>query len=1611
MCSEESKDFGYMSFNQSKSDKNDAVLPKIRAIRELQSAERILRRLRQGWVAVAAVEDPRRRAPRLHHSPLAGGDASKAFPFQFGSIIPSYMNGMAIPARTSSAPPNLDEQKRDQVRHDSYKSAASSVPIPPVPKQQQPPRKMQVSLSNLMLGDYTGTKAKKDPQVTALTPANQMQKPSVLPVTGISMATPYHQSHASLQFGGPNPQMQSQGLQPHPMHPQGIIHQGQNVGFTPQMGHQLSHQLGNMGIGISPQYPQQQGGKFAGPRKTTPVKITHPDTHEELRLDRADAYSDGGSSGARSHPNIPSQSQPVKSFGASHPMSYYPSSSYNTTSLYYPPSSSLPLTSSQITPNSQPPLFNYPVNRGPQNHLVTLAPLCHKKGLKLLWLKQSAAPVVVTAEKLADTSLVLPSAAVSEDSASVVANNEDRRRESLSRSNSLKDNQKKKLGKKGYGAQAADSLNHHKHDKIDESSEDLHSTDLPETTSKDINDSSENAGSDSMSLSVSNTKDRPILEPNKGPEEKKEAVLISESTESASTSGSSMQLPADASQSDAIAGEKCGHSKAEPDDWEEDADMSTPKLEVDDKSQQVNDGSGGQVGCLEWNVVAVLWLMKTDGIKFLVLFILDEVWMVLGVMWDFELAKEAILVFKESSCTDTCAICWGILSGPMQSVGNQGGMQRNSPDGERWQRAASFQQRGLIPSPTPQTPMQMMHKAEKKYEVGKVTDVEEAKQRQLKGILNKLTPQNFDRLFEQVKAVNIDSAVTLTGVISQIFEKALMEPTFCEMYANFCSHLASELPDFSEDNEKITFKREQEEANKVDEGEVRQSKEEREERRVKARRRMLGNIRLIGELYKKKMLTERIMHECIKKLLGQYEDPDEEDIEALCKLMSTIGDMIDHPKAKEHMDAYFERMKLLSNNMNLSSRVRFMLKDVIDLRKNKWQQRRKVEGPKKIEEVHRDAAQERQAQAGRMGRGLGNNQSTRRNPVDFGPRGSSMLSSPNSQMGGLRGLSTHVRGYGSQDARFEERQSYEARTLSVTLPQRPLGDDSITLGPQGGLARGMSIRGSTAISNLPVSDVHPGPGDSHRMTTGLNGYNNLSERTPYNSREDLASRYITDRFSGPAAYDQSSAPDRNINYGNRDLRNAPGLDRPVATSPPAQLQGSTVSQNASSEKVWTEERLRDMSMSAIKEYYSARDENEIALCIKDLNYPSFHPSMVSLWVTDSFERKDIERDLLAKLLVKLVKSQDGTLSQAQLIKGFEAVLSTLEDAVNDAPRAPEFLGRIFAKAITENVVTLNEIGQLIHDGGEEPGSLLEVGLAADVLGSTLEVIKTENGDVVLSEIRTSSNLRLETFRPPNPLTSNNHTARGGANGSHGAWCWYKVATQLKSEGHNVTTIELGGSGINPKQVQEIRSISKYYEPLMTFMDSVPPEEKVILVGHSLGGVSTSVAMEKFPEKISVAVFVTAYVLSENLTYPVLLQELARRTTSVMDTQFFFSDGPKKPATARLIGPKFMVSKMYQLSPPEDLTLALSLVRPVPIYSDVELLLKETTVTNERNGRVPKIFIISKRDNLVTEDTQRWMINRTGPFAELKVIKDSDHMVMFSKPMKLSSHLLKIAQKY
>lgn len=56
----------------------------------------------------------------------------------------------------------------------------------------------------------------------------------------------------------------------------------------------------------------------------------------------------------------------------------------------------------------------------------------------------------------------------------------------------------------------------------------------------------------------------------------------------------------------------------------------------------------------------------------------------------------------------------------------------------------------------------------------------------LRSILNKLTPQKFQDLMKQVQELTIDTEERLKGAIDLIFEKAILEPSFSVAYANMC---------------------------------------------------------------------------------------------------------------------------------------------------------------------------------------------------------------------------------------------------------------------------------------------------------------------------------------------------------------------------------------------------------------------------------------------------------------------------------------------------------------------------------------------------------------------------------------------------------------------------------------------------------------------------------------------------------------------------------------------------------------------------------------------------------------------------------------------------------
>ena len=82
---------------------------------------------------------------------------------------------------------------------------------------------------------------------------------------------------------------------------------------------------------------------------------------------------------------------------------------------------------------------------------------------------------------------------------------------------------------------------------------------------------------------------------------------------------------------------------------------------------------------------------------------------------------------------------------------------------------------------------------------------------------------------------------------------------------------------------------------------------------------------------------------CEQELLGTDNKvcPEEENVEAICQFFTTIGKQLDEsPKARRINDFYFNRMKELSTNPQLDQRMRFMVRNVLDMRANNWVPRR-----------------------------------------------------------------------------------------------------------------------------------------------------------------------------------------------------------------------------------------------------------------------------------------------------------------------------------------------------------------------------------------------------------------------------------------------------------------------------------------------------------------------------------------------------------------------------------------------------------------------------------------------------------------------------------------------
>ncbi|XP_031638600.1 eukaryotic translation initiation factor 4 gamma 2 [Contarinia nasturtii] len=133
-----------------------------------------------------------------------------------------------------------------------------------------------------------------------------------------------------------------------------------------------------------------------------------------------------------------------------------------------------------------------------------------------------------------------------------------------------------------------------------------------------------------------------------------------------------------------------------------------------------------------------------------------------------------------------------------------------------------------------------------------------------------------------------------------------------------------------------------------------------EERKYIAKQKMLGNVKFIAELFTLEMLDDKILHKCIKELLSTSSQITQkercENMECLSQIVRTCGKIVDSEKSKTLMDQYFERIDQCSQSAKYPPRIRFMLRDLIELRRNGWVPRKSAntEAPVPMQQLRPD---------------------------------------------------------------------------------------------------------------------------------------------------------------------------------------------------------------------------------------------------------------------------------------------------------------------------------------------------------------------------------------------------------------------------------------------------------------------------------------------------------------------------------------------------------------------------------------------------------------------------------------------------------------------------------
>ncbi|CAO1435386.1 unnamed protein product [Diamesa hyperborea] len=559
------------------------------------------------------------------------------------------------------------------------------------------------------------------------------------------------------------------------------------------------------------------------------------------------------------------------------------------------------------------------------------------------------------------------------------------------------------------------------------------------------------------------------------------------------------------------------------------------------------------------------------------------------------------------------------------------------------------------------------------------------------------------------------------------------------MYAQLCKRLSKEAPNFeTEPDNKCTFLRlllsvcrdkfenRSQFSEKIYAATVQTANDcepDDEERKHVAKQKILGNVKFIGELFKLDMLSESVLHKMLERLLDKksrsYPTLEDrcDDIECLSAIFRTCGKNLDTEKSKKLIDQYFDIMEYKSNSSKYPARIRFLLRDVIELRKEMWKPRKilRVEGPMPIQELSTDEdiiRQQRDYRTRTMDYNRKNNDRDSNNwmsklPIhlqnmqsNFGTltmsaptitspgsmnsgsmnsgsmnSGSMNSGSMNSGMGGMGGGHNNHNNNGHHMNNQNNNSSFNnannmlnnkdlaprfKRTL-VPAPQSSVEDLQMRPAQNSLLSKAMNIK----PNQLPLHTQSP---QTRTMTSKAGGY-----QTNGNGKSPLIN-------SQQSSNNTQSPKDQTL------VTKQGSIEKPGKAKK---------DKGPSREEVLKTEMPEDDTMSmegAIKLFY-------------DLKVPDkFLKDAITKIVNESLDQGDSVHEIVIEFLQLMRK--EGKLQNSQLVEAYRGVINGMSEREKTIPKVTTLVASLLSRAINMKICKLSDVANFANSGQYYPLLLL-----------------------------------------------------------------------------------------------------------------------------------------------------------------------------------------------------------------------------------------------------------------------------------------------------------------